>query len=222
MKSKMPFLAGGSRLAVRAVKGAGCAFTGAKRTPLTEEADGLGARFPQEGHDAKTGKDFRSALRTSVLLQGSPNGGDQQGWFLRAMRKPAESVGGGWAFGCGSNDLHCGALDNFQTLCEQRCITVPKGDVVGARGSRLKPDGIRHDVGDGLGFGFALALGRTDASVAAVHQFVRDFVGERLDGFGGGLPRENRDFSAGRRAARRRDVGRIFESDSFLLDEPFE
>ena len=33
-KRQMPFLAGGGRLAVRAVKGAGCAFTGAKRKPL--------------------------------------------------------------------------------------------------------------------------------------------------------------------------------------------
>jgi hypothetical protein len=45
----MPFLEAGWRLAVRAVKGAGFAFTGAKRKPLTEEADGLGAGCSQEG-----------------------------------------------------------------------------------------------------------------------------------------------------------------------------
>ena len=45
----MPFLEAGWRLAVRAVKGAGLAFTGAKRKPLTEEANGLGAGFLQEG-----------------------------------------------------------------------------------------------------------------------------------------------------------------------------
>jgi hypothetical protein len=45
----MPFLEAVWRLAVRAVKGAGFAFTGAKRKPLTEEADGLGAGFLQEG-----------------------------------------------------------------------------------------------------------------------------------------------------------------------------
>ena len=45
----MPFLAVAPRLAVRAVKGAPFAFTGAKRKPLTEEAHGLGAGFCQEG-----------------------------------------------------------------------------------------------------------------------------------------------------------------------------
>ncbi len=45
----MPFLAGGKRLAVRAVKPALCAFIGAKRRGLTEKADGLGAAFRQEG-----------------------------------------------------------------------------------------------------------------------------------------------------------------------------
>ena len=45
----MPFLAVATRLAVRAVKGAPFAFTGAKRKPLTEEAHGLGGGFYQEG-----------------------------------------------------------------------------------------------------------------------------------------------------------------------------
>jgi hypothetical protein len=48
-KKQMPFLAVATRLAVRAVKGAPFAFTGAKRKPLTEEAHGLGAGFCQEG-----------------------------------------------------------------------------------------------------------------------------------------------------------------------------
>jgi hypothetical protein len=45
----MPFLAVAPRLAVRAVKGAPFAFTGAKRKPLTEEAYGLGTGFCREG-----------------------------------------------------------------------------------------------------------------------------------------------------------------------------
>ena len=48
-KKQIPFLAVAPRLAVRAVKGAPFAFTGAKRKPLTEEAHGLGAGFCQEG-----------------------------------------------------------------------------------------------------------------------------------------------------------------------------
>jgi len=48
-KEQMPFLEVPRRPAVRAVKAAGFAFMGAKRTALTEEADGLGAGFPQEG-----------------------------------------------------------------------------------------------------------------------------------------------------------------------------
>jgi hypothetical protein len=44
-KKQMPFLAVAPRLAVRAVKGAPFAFTGAKRKPLTEEAHGLGVGF---------------------------------------------------------------------------------------------------------------------------------------------------------------------------------
>jgi hypothetical protein len=39
----------GRRLSVRAVKAAGWAFIGAKRRALTEEADGSGAGFSQEG-----------------------------------------------------------------------------------------------------------------------------------------------------------------------------
>ena len=46
----MAFVAGGWRLSVRAVKPAGWAFIGAKRRGLTEEADGSGAGFSQEGH----------------------------------------------------------------------------------------------------------------------------------------------------------------------------
>jgi hypothetical protein len=42
---------GPRRLAVRAVKSAVCAFIGAQRKLLTEEADGLGAAFRQEGQN---------------------------------------------------------------------------------------------------------------------------------------------------------------------------
>jgi hypothetical protein len=45
----MPFLEGRSCLAVRAVKGAGSAFTAAKWKPLTGEANGLGADFVGKG-----------------------------------------------------------------------------------------------------------------------------------------------------------------------------
>jgi len=40
---------GGRRLSVRAVKAAGFAFIGAQRRALTEEAEGSGAEFGQEG-----------------------------------------------------------------------------------------------------------------------------------------------------------------------------
>jgi hypothetical protein len=40
---------GGRRLSVRAVNGAAYAFIGAKRRPLTEEANGSGAGFSHEG-----------------------------------------------------------------------------------------------------------------------------------------------------------------------------
>ena len=61
----MPFLAGVGR-AVRAAKGAGFAFTGAKRKPLTEEADGLGADFGRKGKEgaiAEDGRDLRFATQ---------------------------------------------------------------------------------------------------------------------------------------------------------------
>jgi len=45
----MPFVVGGRRLSVRAVNGAACAFIGAKRRPLSEEADGSDAGFSEEG-----------------------------------------------------------------------------------------------------------------------------------------------------------------------------
>jgi hypothetical protein len=40
---------GGRLLSIRAVNGAAYAFIGAKRRPLTEEADGSGAGLSQEG-----------------------------------------------------------------------------------------------------------------------------------------------------------------------------
>jgi hypothetical protein len=52
-KKQIPFLAVAPRLAVRAVKGAPFAFTGAKRKPLTEEAHGLGAAFDRKGREGK-------------------------------------------------------------------------------------------------------------------------------------------------------------------------
>jgi len=48
-EKQTPFLEVPRRLAVRAVKGAVFAFTGAKRKPFTEEADGLGAGFGRKG-----------------------------------------------------------------------------------------------------------------------------------------------------------------------------
>jgi len=60
-KKQMPFLAGSPRLAVRAVKGAEFAFTGAQRKPLTEEADGLGADFGRKGKEGTVAEDGRDA-----------------------------------------------------------------------------------------------------------------------------------------------------------------
>jgi len=54
-KKKMPFLEVPRRLAVRAVKAAGFAFMGAKRTALTEEAGGLGAGFGRKGSEENDG-----------------------------------------------------------------------------------------------------------------------------------------------------------------------
>jgi hypothetical protein len=48
-QKQMPFLARSLRLAARAVTGAGFAFTGAKRKPLTERAGGLGVLLRWEG-----------------------------------------------------------------------------------------------------------------------------------------------------------------------------
>jgi hypothetical protein len=48
-KKQMPFLAVSTRLVARAVKAAQCAFMGAKRTALIEEAGELGAGFSEEG-----------------------------------------------------------------------------------------------------------------------------------------------------------------------------
>ena len=69
----MPFLAGGKRLAVRAVKGAGLAFIGAKRRPLTEGADGSGAGFKQEGQRSETDV-TNTALRSAQISGGEVNG----------------------------------------------------------------------------------------------------------------------------------------------------
>ena len=51
----MPFLAGPPRSAVRAVKAAQFAFTGAERTALTEEAGGGAQHFGGKGRKKKDG-----------------------------------------------------------------------------------------------------------------------------------------------------------------------
>ena len=48
-KEAIALRGGGKRLAVRAVKAAGLAFIEARRRALTEQADGSGAGFSQEG-----------------------------------------------------------------------------------------------------------------------------------------------------------------------------
>ena len=49
MKSKMPFMRGKAPVRPRCQGRRGLAFIGAKRRPLTQEADGAGARFGKEG-----------------------------------------------------------------------------------------------------------------------------------------------------------------------------
>jgi hypothetical protein len=44
----------------------GMAFTGAKRKPLTEDADGSGAEFGQEGHETGLEQVWMSALRAAL------------------------------------------------------------------------------------------------------------------------------------------------------------
>src|SRR5579872_5463764 len=85
----MPFLAGWERVTVRAVKGAVLAFIGAKRRPLTGEADGSGAGFQQEGQKSGTNvtnPDFEwgslVVRRISETLAMKPDSfGGFFGWF---------------------------------------------------------------------------------------------------------------------------------------------
>ena len=60
---------GGSRLSDRAVKAAGLAFMGAKRTALTEEAGGSGAGFGREGQESER------IGRSSEELESTPSNG---------------------------------------------------------------------------------------------------------------------------------------------------
>jgi hypothetical protein len=57
MKSKSPSWRGKATVRPRRQGRRGLAFTGAKRKPLTEEADGSGAEFGQEGHRIGLGVD---------------------------------------------------------------------------------------------------------------------------------------------------------------------
>jgi len=52
-KKQMPFWRSPATSRPRCQGRVGFAFTGAKRTPLTEEAGGLGAVFPQKGRQEK-------------------------------------------------------------------------------------------------------------------------------------------------------------------------
>jgi hypothetical protein len=70
-KKQMPFLAVAPRLAVRAVKGAPFAFTGAKRKPLTEEAHGLGAGFCQGREDREANDDRAKQQKRPRLCAGA-------------------------------------------------------------------------------------------------------------------------------------------------------
>ena len=98
---------------------------------MTEEANGLGAGFPQEGHVVKAQKDFRTVVRSLLVFNASGVAGEHK-LAPDKMERSAESFRRGWPLGSDCNDLGCGTLDNLQTLREQRGVAVPERDVVGA------------------------------------------------------------------------------------------
>ena len=69
---------GPRRLAVRAVKSAVCAFIGAQRKLLTEEADGLGAAFRQEGQNE--GGSARGEKQANLVKPAQQTHGIQVKW----------------------------------------------------------------------------------------------------------------------------------------------
>jgi hypothetical protein len=81
---------GWQRLAVRAVKGAGLAFIGAKRRPLIEAADGPGAGFKQEGQSGSI------SMTSTALCQRQIDGPGVSGYMAGATDMKCDS-GGLWS-----------------------------------------------------------------------------------------------------------------------------
>ena len=87
-------------------------------------------------------------------------------------------------------------LSGFQTFAEEVGVSVPKLDVVGGSGSRLKADGLANHKGHGFGFGLADLLHGEGTTVATVEHLVADLVDERGKFLGGLHAQQQGDFPA--------------------------
>src|SRR5580658_1651559 len=109
-----------------------------------------------------------------------------------------------WLCGCGRRrrlggnapeDRGSGLLNGFQTFAEKVAVSVPKLDVVGGRGSRLKADGLANHKSHGFGFGLADLLGGEGATVAAMEHLVADLMDEGGKFLGGLHAQQQGDLS---------------------------
>ncbi len=81
-----------------------------------------------------------------------------------------------WLGGNAPEDHGSGLLNGFQALAQEIGVSVPKLDVIGGCGSRLKPKRLTDHESDGLGFGLADFLSGQRATVAPVQHLVGDLV----------------------------------------------
>src|SRR6185437_15154500 len=95
-----------------------------------------------------------------------------------------------------SYDFCGGALYEFEALKQHTGVTIPQRDVIRARRSGLKTDGLTNHERDCLGFRFPDALRCACAAHGPVKSLVGYFVYQRRDGFSWGLAGKQLDFPA--------------------------
>jgi hypothetical protein len=141
------------------------AFIAAQRRPLTERADGSGARFSQGGQCVWNFQTVRCVFQKSIATWASAL------QFRRAkggILVPTRRSLVGERF----EEERSGLADEGKTLCEDGGVSVPDVDVVAARGARVEANGTRNHKGRSFRFGFADTLRGGAAALSPMQEFV--------------------------------------------------
>jgi hypothetical protein len=109
-----------------------------------------------------------------------------------------------------------------EALGQELGISVPQLDIVGCSRTGFEPNSVANHERGRLRFGFADSAWRAGAPIAAVQEFMREFVRERRKLFRRQLAGKQGDAAAAGGAARGRDLGWVFDGNSLRVREGAE